>query len=678
MQVQERELTLVSNLSASRGGVSMVTAGSRPSRPADRREADATANAASGRLVGEGSSDGSIVRGAELHRLVASTLMAVPVGARLPTIRDLAARFGASRSSVHLAIAQLEEEGAVAIEQRGRLGAWLAGRSLTALWRNASSGPFVAALPLPSTTRIQGLATGIKTMLRDAGVDSFLIYVRDPQERLQALEDERCHLAVMSALDADETCTRGGAVVEVLSPGTFAEEHRVFMTSTPRWNGSARSSSDVHLPGGEDLAIVGPHGESATPYTAVRLDLDEVEAVRDRHLRAALVWAYPNPFFEALTAGIAGECERLGIEIVSCSDYGSRPSRMKAVVAAAMSRRPDILLTISIDPDAGADACRQAVSAGVRIVFLSSLPRGFVAGRDCVGTVTGDQHALSRGAIDMLADALGGRGSIGLIYWDTHVQVENQRVKIAKTVLARDYPSISIVAERGAANPRAAERAARGMIAAHPEIGGMYVTTQDAAEGVVAALRAAGRPDVKVTTIDLGPNTLLDMIRGGNIQGLAVEFTTEMGATMLREAALAVLGKDVPPFTVVNALSITRVAVDRDSATARRLAKREFPDRLVQVLAVTYPQLVRLFQDGGAEVAIWDVGEEHDLLPSGTVSRPLSDPVQAEVGDRATRAAFVTRPDADFVRALVHECIEGPGLLSIQQDVIAGTRLPDY
>jgi ribose transport system substrate-binding protein len=604
--------------------------------------------------------------------------MVIPLGSRLPTVRDLAARFGASRSSVHLAIAQLEQEAAVTVEQRGRLGARLVGRSLKALWSSASSGPFVAALPLPSTARIQGLATGIKAMLRAAGVDSFIIYIRDPQERLQALEDERCHLAVMSSLDADETYSRDGAVVQVLSPGTYAEEHRVFMTPTPDWHGSAGSSTNDSLLAAEDLAMVGPHGEAATPYTDVRLTLDDAEAVRDRHLRAALVWAYRNPFFEALTSGIAGECERLGIEIVACLDYGSKPSRMKAVIASALSRSPDILLTISIDPDAGANACRQAVSAGVKIVFLSSLPRGFVAGRECVGTVTGDQYALSRGAIDMLADALGRRGRIGLIYWDTHVEVENLRVQIAKTVLARTYPSISIVAERGAANPKAAERAARAMIAEHPEIGGMYVTTQDAAEGVVAALRAAGRPDVKVTSIDLGPNTLLDMVRGGNIQGLATEFTTEMGATMLREAALAVLGKEVPAFTVVNALSITRVAVDRDSATARRLAKREFPDRLVQVLAVTYPQLVRLFQDGGAEVAIWDVGEEHDLLPSGTVSRPLSDPVQAEVGDRATRAAFVTRSDADFVRALVQECLEGPGLLSIQQDVVAGTRLPDY
>jgi hypothetical protein len=85
-----------------------------------------------------------------------------------------------------------------------------------------------------------------------------------------------------------------------------------------------------------------------------------------------------------------------------------------------------------------------------------------------------------------------------------------------------------------------------------------------------------------------------------------------------------------------------------------------------------------MFQDGEIQVAIWDIGEEHDLLPPGTTNRPLSREVQAEVGDKPSRAALVTRLDQRFVRAVLHECLDRTELVSVQRDVVEGRRLPEY
>jgi len=40
---------------------------------------------------------------------------------------------------------------------------------------------------------------------------------------------------------------------------------------------------------------------------------------------------------------------------------------------------------------------------------------------------------------------------------------------------------------------------------------GLYVTWEEVAEGILAACRAAKRPDIKIVTIDLGETTALDM-----------------------------------------------------------------------------------------------------------------------------------------------------------------------
>ena len=69
---------------------------------------------------------------------------------RLPTVRELAVRHRASLSSVHAALGGLRDSGAVKVETRGPLGAFLVERSIGRLWEAAEGGPLVIALPLAS------------------------------------------------------------------------------------------------------------------------------------------------------------------------------------------------------------------------------------------------------------------------------------------------------------------------------------------------------------------------------------------------------------------------------------------------------------------------------------------------------------------------------------------------
>jgi len=154
--------------------------------------------------------------------------MAFEEGDRLPTVRDLAAQHGASLASVQTALARLEADGAVQITRRGRLGAYLEHRSLPELWSAADGAPLVVTLPLASNLRGQGLATGIKSVLTEAGMDTFLTFVRGSRNRLRALRDGRCHIVVMSGLAATIAADADLAVI-ILPAQTFAEERRVFL-----------------------------------------------------------------------------------------------------------------------------------------------------------------------------------------------------------------------------------------------------------------------------------------------------------------------------------------------------------------------------------------------------------------------------------------------------------------
>jgi hypothetical protein len=151
---------------------------------------------------------------------------------RMPTVRDLALKYQSSISSIHVAIARLREDDAISVETRGPLGAFMVRRSMGRLWELAERGPLVIALPLASSPRYEAVATAIKQLLTQTGLEVFLIFVRGSRQRLQAVREGRCNLAVMSSFAAAELCGEEDRVVVELLPNSYNTGHRVFFSST--------------------------------------------------------------------------------------------------------------------------------------------------------------------------------------------------------------------------------------------------------------------------------------------------------------------------------------------------------------------------------------------------------------------------------------------------------------
>lgn len=121
-----------------------------------------------------------------------------------------------------------------------------------------------------------------------------------------------------------------------------------------------------------------------------------------------------------------------------------------------------------------------------------------------------------------------------------------------------------------------------------------------------------------------------------------------------------------------------RVAIDPESADLQKLTNLEFANQDVDFVQVTYATFVQLVRDDRADAAVWDADESPGLLPAEVVSRPLSDRVRDQLGDSPTRATIVTRRDDEVTRAVIRECLANPFVVAIQQEVIAGRRVPEY
>lgn len=175
-------------------------------------------------------------------RRVARELCKVSKGERIPTVSSLEESCGASRGNVQKALANLKAMGAIALESHGQNGTTLTDIDHLALARGCGRDHLVGVMPLPYTTRYEGLATSLFTLLNVGGLRSFITFLRGSEARIQALLDGFAHYAVMSRMAYDDYASRGYDVDLALECGplTYVGRHVLLTRGTivAGWEGA--------------------------------------------------------------------------------------------------------------------------------------------------------------------------------------------------------------------------------------------------------------------------------------------------------------------------------------------------------------------------------------------------------------------------------------------------------
>jgi ribose transport system substrate-binding protein len=308
---------------------------------------------------------------------------------------------------------------------------------------------------------------------------------------------------------------------------------------------------------------VGPQGETATPSSGVTLSDADIAALKDKGYKAALLWHTSSDFTNAVTAGATDEFAKAGISIAVKTDAQFDAARQRSDIETALAAKPNIILALPLDPVTSAEAFRQAVKDGVKLVFLSNLPKDYKQGADYASIVTDDLYQMGKQAADAMAKAIGGKGKVGYIFHDANYYVTNQRDQSFKKTIEKDYPDIKIVAEQGISDPARAEELANAMLLQHPDLDGIYVTWAEPADGVLSALRGAGNKHTKIVTLDLAEPVALDMVKGGNVAALVADKAYELGRAMATSGMKSLLAQQTPPFVVAPALTVTKENVSQ-------------------------------------------------------------------------------------------------------------------
>ena len=338
----------------------------------------------------------------------------------------------------------------------------------------------------------------------------------------------------------------------------------IFSACSPAASGEVNDQSKPDPSSEEDMSrfdqeiATGPNGETAVRSSDIVLTDEDYAKMKEGKYKAALLWAGAGEWYNALTDGAKAEFEKMGVEVVAVSDAQFDPAKQATDIETALALKPDIILSLPVDPVSGTRAYQPAVDKEVKLVFADNGVEGYTAGDQYIGIVTGDHYGMGRAAADLMNEAIGGEGDIGMIFHDADFFVTNNRDGEFKRTIEKKYPDIKIVAETGFTQENATGEVASSMLLQNPDIKGIYVAWDVAAEPVVAELRAAGRTDVKVVTHDLGANNDLDMAQGGNVYAKVADMPVDIGHTMAKLAAYKVLGKEAPSFVVCGLVTMKK------------------------------------------------------------------------------------------------------------------------
>ena len=307
----------------------------------------------------------------------------------------------------------------------------------------------------------------------------------------------------------------------------------------------------------------GPHGESPTGASEVMLTEEELAQIKGMGATAAIVMHYSGDDWSAAQiAGLRDQFGKMGIEVIAETNAGFKPETQVSDIETVLARNPSIIVSIPTDPVATASAYRQAVDQGVKIVFMDNVPQGFTPGTDYVSVVSADNYGNGIVSAHLMAEALGDEGQVGIVFFSADFFVTQQRYDAFKSTIQENYPNIEIVEEQGIAAPDfagQADQVASAMLTRNADLNGIWAVWDVPAEGVINAIRTAGREnDVVVTTIDLGQNVAISLAQGGIVKGLGAQRPFDQGVTEAILAGYGLLGKEAPPFVALPALPVTR------------------------------------------------------------------------------------------------------------------------
>ncbi len=239
-----------------------------------------------------------------------------------------------------------------------------------------------------------------------------------------------------------------------------------------------------------------------------------------------------DAFYITMSHGAQAEAKTDGASLqYSGSPAAFSPGTQLPYLNAAIAQKPDLILIAPTDKVALQAPIQRAVGVGIPVLLVdTTLNDPSIA----ITTISSDNIAGGKDVADALATATGRKGKVAIVSVSPGVSTTDQRVQGFNTELAK-YPNITNLSVTFTGdNQTRANSVLKSLVAAHPDLAGVFATNVVTGDGVTAAARESGLSGkLKLVEFDAEP-TQIQAVKSGTIAALVAQNPYGIGQLAVR------------------------------------------------------------------------------------------------------------------------------------------------
>ncbi len=218
-------------------------------------------------------------------------------------------------------------------------------------------------------------------------------------------------------------------------------------------------------------------------------------------------------------------------------------ARQIEIVDAMITRQVAALAISATDEDALVAPLERAIRAGIPVTVFDSA----VNIKDYVSFIATDNYAAGCTAARTLARFVGSRGKVGMVMQKPGGTSTVLREHGFDATIAKEFPNVHVVARQyGMADPARSRTAAEDILTAHPDLAGIFASSEAASLGSIQAIKnrnLAGK--IKLVTFDFS-KAHVAALEDGTIDAMLVQDPFRIGYEAVKSLSEKLSGQAPP------------------------------------------------------------------------------------------------------------------------------------
>ena len=240
-------------------------------------------------------------------------------------------------------------------------------------------------------------------------------------------------------------------------------------------------------------------------------------------------------FFVSVHAGVDAAAREFHVRTLwNGPNEETDHARQIQIVDAMVAQHVDALAISATDERALAAPVERAIHAGIPVTVFDS----GVNVEGYTSFIATDNYGAGCIAARRLAALIGGNGKVGMVMHKPGGTSTVLRERGFEETMAKEFPSVSIAARQfGMSDPAKSRTAAENILTAHPDLTGIFASSEPSSLGAISAIRPRGLSGkVKLITFDFSDEHIA-ALKDGTINLMLVQDPFKIGYEAVRSLA---------------------------------------------------------------------------------------------------------------------------------------------